>query len=159
MNSVKQIAKHFRDVYFGGNWTSTSLKDVLEGITWDQATAKVGSLNSIAALVFHINYYVNPVLKVLEGQELNASDKFSFDLPAITSNSDWQKLVTKVFAEAELFAAQIEKLNEDKLFEDFADAKYGNYYRNLHGIIEHTHYHLGQISLIKKILNENKLKN
>jgi hypothetical protein len=155
MNSVKQIAKHFRDVYFGGNWTSTSLKYALEGITWEQATTKVGSLNSIAALVFHINYYVNPVLKVLEGHELNASDKFSFDLPAITSNADWQKLVTKVFAEAELFAAQIEKLNEDILFEDFADAKYGNYYRNLHGIIEHTHYHLGQISLIKKILNEN----
>jgi hypothetical protein len=28
--------------------------------------------------------------------------------------------------------------------------KYGNYYRNIHGIIEHIHYHLGQIVLIEK---------
>jgi hypothetical protein len=155
MNSIKQISKHFREVYFGGNWTSANLKDILTGVTWQQATTSVHSLNSIATLVFHINYYVNPVLKVLHGEELNASDKFSFDLQPITSNHDWQQLLDKVFTEAELFACQIEKLDEARLLKDFADPKYGNYYRNLFGIIEHTHYHLGQISLIKKILNEN----
>ncbi|MNE76015.1 hypothetical protein D3C80_1722260 [compost metagenome] len=92
----------------------------------------------------------------MEGEPLKASDKYSFDLPSITSEDDWQKLVTKTLTEAELFAQQIEKLEESKLFQDFTDPKYGNYYRNLHGIIEHTHYHLGQISLIKKILNEPK---
>ena len=40
------------------------------------------------------------------------------------------------------------------LWETFADEKYGHYYRNLHGIIEHTHYHLGQIVLIKKLLQQ-----
>jgi hypothetical protein len=96
---------------------------------------------------------VAPVIKVLQGEALIASDKFSFGLPAITSEKDWQTLVKKVFKEAELLAAQIEKLDEAKLFDDFTDAKYGSYYKNLHGIIEHTHYHLGQICLIKKILN------
>lgn len=90
---------------------------------------------------------------------MNASDKFSFALLPITSAEDWQKLVNKALTEAELFAVQIEKLDEAKLFDDFTDPKYGNYYRNLHGIIEHTHYHLGQISLIKKILNETKASN
>ncbi len=46
----------------------------------------------------------------------------------------------------------MEQLPEHKLWEDFTDKKYGNYYRNFHGIIEHSHYHLGQIVLIKKIL-------
>ncbi len=46
----------------------------------------------------------------------------------------------------------IAQLPEGKLWEDFADKKYGSYYRNLQGIIEHTHYHLGQIVLIKKML-------
>lgn len=150
----KLIAKHFRDVHFGGNWTSVNLKDTLAGIPWHQAVTKVHNLNTIAVLVFHINYYVSAVLKVLQGEPLIASDKFSFDLPEITSAADWQKLINKTLEEAELFAAQIETLDESKLFEDFADPKYGNYYRNIHGIIEHTHYHLGQISLIKKILNE-----
>jgi uncharacterized damage-inducible protein DinB len=152
MTLTNQIAKHFRDVYFGGNWTSVNLRDILADISREEATTKPYNLNSIASLVFHINYYVAPVLKVLQGEALVASDKFSFDVPAITSEEDWQKLVAKVFTEAELLAAQIEKLDEAKLFDDFTDPKYGNYYRNLHGIIEHTHYHLGQISLIKKFL-------
>ena len=121
---------------------------------WKEAITKVNNLNTIATLVFHINYYVNPVLKVLQGESLNASDLLSFDLLPVTSEDDWEKLVAKALTEAELFAAQIEKLEESKLFEEFSDSKYGNYYRNIHGIIEHTHYHLGQISLIKKILKE-----
>jgi uncharacterized damage-inducible protein DinB len=156
MVSTEQIAKHFRDVHFGGNWTSVNLKDTLEGITWEQAITKVHNLNTIATLVFHINYYVSAVLKVLQGEALQASDKYSFDHPPINSADDWQKLVTKALAEAELFAVQIEQLDETKLWEDFTDPKYGNYYRNLSGIIEHTHYHLGQITLVKKILNETK---
>jgi len=159
MSLTQQIAKHFRDVYFGGNWTAVNLKDTLADINWQQAITKVHNLNTIATLVFHINYYVEPVLKVLQGEPLNASDKLSFNLSPITSEYDWQKLVTKVFTEAESFAVQIEQLDEVKLFDDFADHKYGNYYRNLHGIIEHTHYHLGQISLIKKMLHETQAVN
>ncbi len=154
MTLNNQIAKHFRDVYFGSNWTSVNLKDTLADVSWEEATTKLHNLNTIASLVFHINYYVNPILKVLQGEALVANDKFSFDFPTITSESDWQKLEAKVFLDVELFAAEIEKLDETKLFEDFADQKYGSYYRNLHGIIEHTHYHLGQICLIKKIVKE-----
>ncbi len=149
-----QIAKHFRDVYLGSNWTSVNLKDTLADVSWQEATTKVYNLNTIAALVFHINYYVAAVLKALQGEALNASDKFSFGLAPVTCDDDWKNLVSKAMADAESFAIQIETLNEAKLFEDFADPKYGNYYRNLHGIIEHTHYHLGQISLIKKIIRE-----
>ncbi len=93
---------------------------------------------------------------MLQGQQLNGSDKFSFDLAPITNEEDWQKLVTKTLAEAELFATLIEQLPEERLLKDFSENKYGNYYRNLHGIIEHTHYHLGQIVVIKKIIAETK---
>ncbi len=83
MTLTRQIAKQFREVYFGGNRTAVNLKDTLSGITWQQAITKVYDLNSIAAWVFHINYYVNPVSKVLQGEPLNAGDKFSFDVPEI----------------------------------------------------------------------------
>lgn len=154
MSSTKQIAKHFRDVFFGGNWTTVNVKDTLADVTLQQATTKIHDLNTIATLVFHINYYVYPVLKVLQNQPMVASDKFSFNLPPITSDEDWQKLVARVLAEAEELATQIEQLDDAKLQDVFANPKYGNYYRNLLGIIEHTHYHLGQITLIKKIIQE-----
>lgn len=152
MNFTAQIAKHLRDVHFGGNWTSSSLKEQLEGITWQQATTKVYSFNTIAALVYHVNYFVSAVLKVMEGGPLDAKDKYSFDHPPILSAKDWEELKEKVWADAECFAALIEQFPDAGLGDDFVDGKYGNYYRNIHGIIEHMHYHLGQIALIKIIL-------
>lgn len=153
MTSTKILSKHFRDVHFGGNWTSVNLKDTLAGITWEQATTKVQDLNTIAVLVFHINYYVSVILKVLQGGPLDASDKYSFDLPPLTSEADWQALVNKALNEAEQLAQAIEQLEEAQLSQDFADPKYGSYHRNLLGVTEHTHYHLGQISLLKKMID------
>ena len=152
MNLTAQIAKHFREVHFGGNWTSSNLKDHLADVTWQQATTQVYSINPIATLVYHINYYVSAILKVLRGEPLDAHDKYSFDLPPILSQEDWEKLLDKTWTDAEDFAILVEQLPESKLGENFSDEKYGSYYRNFHGIIEHTHYHLGQIVLIKKIL-------
>lgn len=155
MSLTAQIAKHFREIHFGGNWTTSNLKDQLADVTWQQATTKVYSFNTIATLVYHTNYYVSAVLKVLQGETLNAKDEYSFAHPPINSQEDWEKLLNKAWAEAEHFANLVEQLPESKILEDFTDKKYGNYYRNLHGIIEHTHYHLGQIVLIKKILLSN----
>ncbi|MGI8582316.1 MAG: DUF1572 domain-containing protein [Chitinophagaceae bacterium] len=152
MNLTGQIAKHLREVWFGGNWTSSNLKDNLADVTWQEATTQVYSLNTLAALVYHINYFVSAVLQVLQGEPLSAHDKYSFDLPPIRSQQDWENLLDKTWTDAENFAGLVEQLPESKLWEDFSDNKYGNYYRNIQGIIEHTHYHLGQIVLVKKIL-------
>ena len=59
---------------------------------------------------------------------------------------------TKIWKDVERFVKLIEKLPDSILGENFTDKKYGTYFRNLNGIIEHTHYHLGQIVIIKKIL-------
>jgi uncharacterized damage-inducible protein DinB len=154
MKTVEQIAQHFRQVFFGGNWTSVNLKDTLAGISWQQATQKIDSFNTIAVLVFHINYYVAVTLKVLKGEPLNAHDKYSFLSPPIESAEDWENLLNKTFQEAEEFAGKIAELPENTLEMTFISEKYGNYYRNLHGIIEHTHYHLGQIALLKKLVSK-----
>ena len=152
MNLSAQMAKHFREVFFGGNWTSVNLKETLDDVSWQQAVTKIGDLNSIAVLVYHINYYVSAVLKVFEGGKLEASDKYSFDLSPMTNDEEWKALQDKAFAEAEKFANLVEQMPNEKFAQVFVDEKYGTYYRNIHGIIEHTHYHLGQISLIKKML-------
>jgi|SRR5688572_30005162 len=152
MNLTAQIAKHLRDVHFGGNWTCSNLRDNLADVTWEQAITQVYSFNTIATLSYHVNYFVDAVLKVLEGGPLDSKDIYSFDHPPIHSQADWKKMQDKIWADAEKAAKLIEQLPEHKLWEDFSDKKYGNYYRNLHGLIEHMHYHLGQIALIKKLV-------
>ena len=152
----QQIAKHFKETFFGGNWTAVNLKETLQDITWQQATTKVYDFNTIATLVFHIHYYVAGVLEVFKGNPLVIKDKLSFSHPPIESKEDWDVFLASIFKDAETFASEIEKLPENIFFKPFTDEKYGNYYRNLHGIIEHTYYHTGQIMLIKKIVQQEK---
>jgi len=151
---TKLIAKHFREIHFRVNWTWSNLKDALSDVTWQQATTKIEGFNTIAVLAYHINYYIDAVIPVLKGGELNASDKFAFDVPPINSEKEWQALLDKMWSDAEIFANLVEKLPDDILHKTFSEEKYGNYYRNLHGIIEHSHYHLGQIVILKKLIQQ-----
>ncbi|WP_046756211.1 DinB family protein [Kordia jejudonensis] len=153
MKISTQVAKHFRDVFFGGNWTASSVQQILESVTWEQATTKVYDLNTICTLTFHIHYYVAAVLRVFQGETLQAKDAHSFDHPELNSQAEWDTFIATVLADATMFSTALEQLPEDCFDQPFTDEKYGSYYRNIHGIIEHTHYHLGQISLIKKILD------
>lgn len=155
MNTTAQMAKHLRDVHFGGNWTVSNLRENVADVTWQEATAKVHSFNTIATLVYHTHYFVGALLRVLRGEPINANDKYSFDHPPIESEEDWKGMLERSWTDVESAASLVEQLPESRLEETFVDEKYGTYFRNISGIIEHTHYHLGQIALIKKLLREN----
>src|SRR5688572_109327 len=105
MTLPKQIAKHFRDVFFGGNWTSVNLKDSLEDVSLKQATTKHGDFNTIATLVFHINYYVAIVTRVLEGGALEGNDKLSFETPVFSSEKEWKDYLENCWKKAQRFAS------------------------------------------------------
>lgn len=152
MELSKQTASHFRQVFFGGNWASVNLQNTLADVSFDEASRQIPTFNTIAMLVFHINYYVSEVMKVLEGGPLDAHDSLSFSLPTLQTEADWENLRNKTLANAEKFATLVEQIPGTQLWEYFNQEKYGTYYRNLHGIIEHTHYHLGQIVILKKML-------
>lgn len=156
MNLSQQLAKHFREIYFGTNWTYSNIKDNLDKISWEDATVVIPTFNSIAALTFHINYFVEAMLQVLHGGPLDAHDKFSFDCPPINNEAEWKAMLALHYAHAEEMASLIEKLPESVLWEIFVEEKYGTYYRNIQGIIEHSHYHLGQIVIIKKMIDAGK---
>ena len=153
MSRTKQIANRFREVILDGRWIAyTNFKDQLEKLDWKQANTPIGNLNTIALLTFHINYYVGGVLQVLEGGPLDIRDKFSFDMPPISSQEDWEALQQSLWQNAEKFAQLVEQLPDDKLDDAFVDIKYGTYARNLEGMIEHCYYHLGQVVLLNKLL-------
>lgn len=154
MNLTKQIANQFREVYLNGTWVATNLKTQLSDVSWEEANTKIGSVNTLAMLAFHVNYYVAGVLNVLEGGTLDIRDKYSYDMSPIASKEDWDTLLAKIWKDGERFAELLEQMNDDQLWKPFVDEKYGNYYRNMLVMVEHSYYHLGQIVLIKKLIRE-----
>ncbi len=152
MQITSQIARQFRELHFGGSPTGVSLRPHVEDLSWEQAVYKIPSFNSLLALVYHINYYVAAVRQVMEGQPLTARDKYSFDHPPVASQADWEAVLAKVWDDAEQLATLIEAFPDSRLNDAFFDEKYGTYFRNFTGILEHSHYHLGQIVILKKML-------
>ena len=97
-------------------------------------------------------YYLSGLLFAFKNGRLEISDNYSFDLPTVFTAADWANLVNDFLNNAEIFATHVEHM-DDKFFDQpFIDEKYANYLRNIDGIIEHIYYHLGQISLKKKMM-------
>jgi hypothetical protein len=157
MGISKALAKRAEEVFLNGHAiANTNFKELLESVTWRQATKKMCDLNTIALLTFHVNYYVAGQINVLKGGALEIRDIYSFDLSPINSEVDWLKLKQKFLLDAATYIEEVAQLSDGQLDEPFVDVRYGTYLRNIEGIIEHSYYHLGQISLIKKMIIEGK---
>lgn len=149
---AQQTAKHLNDVHFGGNWTVSNVEEKLSNLSWEQVLIKHEDLNSIATLTFHMSYFINVAYNFYKTGKVIGNDKESFDHPPINSQADWVELKSHYLNQVKELVQMVKKLPDEKLLEPFGEEKYGNHFRNIHGIIEHTHYHLGQISLIKKLI-------
>src|SRR6478735_1987021 len=111
------LAGRLREVLLNGHWiANTNYKEQLLGLNWQQAIQKVGNLNTIAALTYHINYYLAGLLRAFENGKLDISDKYSFDVPQINSETDWNKLVSDFLHNSEQFINQVEQM-DDSIFD------------------------------------------
>ncbi len=155
MTKSEQLANRLREVILNGTWiANTNFKNQLESLDWEIATKKYQSLNTISDLAQHIHYYIDGIKNAIINGKLEISDRYSFDFPSIKSQTEWKEFQNKFYSDTEKLAELIEKLTDEQLDKNFVDEKYGNYLRNIDGMIEHSYYHLGQIALIKKIISE-----
>lgn len=155
MKLTQQLAKQLKELYFGTSWAASDYQSQLKDIDLEQAKQSINGLNSIATLLYHTTYYIDAQLSVLRGEKLTASDKESFNYPEMDSETDWQNMIEMSLQKAEALIDCVKNMSDEKLSENFYGDKYGTWHRNLLGLLEHNYYHLGQISLIKKLVQAN----
>ena len=131
MKTAEELSKHIRGSFFGPNWTFSNVRDQLSDVTREMAFEKVGDLNTIAVLTYHIFYFVNVQLHVLEGGPLEGSDKLSFNVPEFKTEEEWQKFVADSLDAANRHADLVAQREDSFLAEVCADEKYGTWFRNL----------------------------
>ena len=77
-------------------------------------------------------------------------------MPEIKSESNWNSLVNDFVSNAEKFINHVEKMDDILLIQPFVKEEYGSYLRNIEAQIEHCYYHLGQVSLINKMIKQRR---
>lgn len=153
MDTSTKLAQRFREVILNGTWiANTNFRDQLTDLDVEIANSQVQSLNTISILAQHIHYYIVGVKNVFKGGELAISDRLSFSFEPFSTQIEWDVFLEKLWIDAEEFANLIERFSNEKLQENFVNIQYGTYGRNIEAMIEHCYYHLGQITLIKKLL-------
>lgn len=151
MKITELIAQHIIEAFEGGNWTEVSLRDVLENVDYREATTVTkASYNTIAALLHHLNFYNDVVSMRLMGIDPIIDEINGFNVPSIKSEEEWQQLKEAAYASAHNLADKIRKFPEERLKEQTVPGL-STYYKTLHGIAEHAHYHIGQMFLIKRL--------
>lgn len=152
MKITELIAQHLIDVHAGNNWTDVDLSGTLKDVTVEEAiTVSAASPNTIAALLHHITYWNRAMIKRMAGMVVPDTPANGYDVPLISATVEWQRLKEDNLASAQELAAAIRAFDESKLYMPILPG-HSTAYKNMQGTVEHVHYHLGQMVIIKKLL-------
>lgn len=154
MKVVDAIARQLLEVHFGENWTEAWIRKTLEDITLEEARRlTAASSNTIASLLYHITFYNNVILVRLQGVDPFIGAANGYDLPSLQDQADWEKLKADNLESARVLAEAIQKVPDEALDQPMLkDKDSSSYFRQLQGVVEHAHYHLGQIVILKNLI-------
>lgn len=147
-----RIADQLRRAFGGEAWHGPCLRELLAGLTAEQAKAHpLQSAHSIWQLVLHIDAWVTAAFDAIEGVPMPKIVGTPIDWAPIPDASDaaWNRATDDMFQGAEELARAVELLPDPKLQEIVPGREY-NFYHLLHGIVQHSLYHAGQIAILKR---------
>jgi len=152
MNITTLIAQHLIEVHEGGNWTEIDIASTLKDVLLQEAIMRTAATpNTIAALLHHITFWNREVMQRAKGITVEIDEANGFNHPTLNTEMDWQHLKEDNMLSAHELADAIKQFGEDKLFEPM-QVHSSSAYKNFQGAVEHAHYHLGQIVILKKLL-------
>lgn len=152
MREVERIARQLKRAHEGHAWHGPSLKELLGGVTAEQAAARpVAGAHTIWELVLHVEAWERVALRRLGGdpaQIFNTEEDWS---AAAGDDEAWHAALTRLAETSAALRAAILELADGGLDEPIHPGMSSRYV-TLHGVVQHTLYHAGQIAFVKKAL-------
>ncbi|MEO5890758.1 MAG: DinB family protein [Ferruginibacter sp.] len=149
MKETARIAKLLEDIYEGDPWIDVTLTGTLKNISPAGAANKIDPWNSIWEIVNHIISWRETVLQRVQGIVVDSPADNYFKPVTDQSENAWQRTLQDLKISQDKWNTFLEKMTEDDL-EKINPKNNSSYYNNIHGIIQHDAYHLGQIVLLAK---------
>ena len=154
MREIERIADQLQRAFAGEAWHGPAILTILEGVTAQQAGAKpIKGAHSIWELVLHIAAWEQAGVRRLGGDPAKLSDDEDWPRVPDTSEAAWQQTKKILSSNHNEFADAISKLDDARLDGPIVESS-ATVYVTLHGIVQHTLYHAGQIAILKKALGE-----
>jgi uncharacterized damage-inducible protein DinB len=153
MREAERIAKQLKRAHEGHAWHGPSLKELLGGVTAAQAAARpVEGAHSIWELVLHVEAWERVALRRLGGdpaQIFNTAEDWS----GVDAGDEdgWRDALRRLAETSVALREAIPRLEDAQLDEPIYP-QMSSRYVTLHGVVQHTLYHAGQIALLKKAL-------
>lgn len=153
--SMTQYVTHFREVYNGNPWFGENIVSKLNGITDELAFVRPREdVHSIAEVVSHMTFWRKSLISRLNNDEsfhASVESEDNWRNLSLLRREGWNKVRTDFEASQETISEILGRQPATILATEYAKDHTFEYL--IQGVIDHDIYHLGQIGLIRKMIN------
>ncbi len=154
MTETERIVDQLKRAFVGEAWHGPAVMEILEGVTAQQAAAHpIASGHSIWELVLHIAAWMRAASRRLHGDRAQLTD--AEDFPAVIDSDEraWEQARETLKQAHDELSSAILLLDDSRLDQPIVEGMSSTYV-TLHGVIQHSLYHAGQIAILKKAFSE-----
>lgn len=153
-NEIERIEDQLKRAHEGNAWHGPSVNELLSDVTAEQAAARpIEGAHSIWELALHIATWENAVRRRLINERAEVTDEENFPTITDTSEEAWQKTIEQVGDANKRLREAVLQTEDGRLNQPIMPREgMSSTYITLHGAVQHTLYHAGQIAILKKIL-------
>ena len=145
---IDRIGDQLRRLYEGPSWLGPSLKELLSDVDEERARQRtIPDAHTIWELVLHITAWLRisrERLSATHNRDVDAAE----DWPRMSGF--WRDALSSLERETHALEQAIFAFPEERLQERAPAREAQSFYVLLHGVIQHSAYHAGQIALLKK---------
>ncbi|MBV8553533.1 MAG: DinB family protein [Acidobacteriaceae bacterium] len=148
MLETQRIADQLRRLYDGPSWLGPSVREIVSDITAERAAfPPANGCHTIWELVLHITATLRLARERLSARTIR--DHTMEESWPVVSDA-WPEVLAELEAETLAIEEAIRSFPAERLDERAPATEPQTFYILLHGAIQHTAYHAGQIALLKK---------
>jgi uncharacterized damage-inducible protein DinB len=153
MREAERIADQLKRAHEGGAWHGPAVDELLAGLTAEQAAARpFEGAHSIWELVSHVEAWERAILRRLGGDPAQIyKTEEDWSLASGGTEETWASARWRLTETYVALREAVLKLDDAELDEPILP-NMSTRYVSLHGAVQHTIYHAGQIALVRKAL-------
>jgi uncharacterized damage-inducible protein DinB len=154
MKEVERIADQLSRAFVGEAWHGSAVMEILDGITARDASARpFNAAHNIWEIVLHIAAWEKACLRRLRGDRVQLPSEEDWPAVPEASEQSWEESRKEVKQAYEQLRHAISQLADAQLDQPIVEGL-STVYVTLHGVIQHSLYHAGQIAILKKAVSE-----